>query len=191
MSGSDHVASTPVAVTMDAVQERKAQTHAQQRKEAVAVASAAAEMLCDRDRRRILEHSEKGASSWLAVLPIRRHGFSLSRRLGRRYFQDAVASRYGWPLQCTPESCICGHEFSVEHQLCCSRGGGGGSTLRHNEVRDLLAEELTMVCSAVGTEPTLAPLVGVRFRFQTGNVSEEARLDVSARGFWNRGEEAF
>ena len=39
-----------------------------------------------------------------------------------------------------------------------------------------------MVCSAVGTEPTLAPLAGVRFRFRRANASEEARLDVSAGG---------
>jgi len=36
--------------------------------------------------------SEKGASSWLATLPIADHGFALHKGT----FQDAICLRYGW-----------------------------------------------------------------------------------------------
>ena len=39
-------------------------------------------------------------------------------------------------------------------------------------------------------EPHLHPVNGVRFR-PSVNVSEEARLDVRARGFWRNGQNAF
>ena len=37
---------------------------------------------------------EKGASSWLGVLPITEHGFNLHKGT----FQDALSLRYGWKL---------------------------------------------------------------------------------------------
>ena len=67
----------------------------------------------------------------------------------------------------------------------------GSVPLRHNDVRDLLARDLTEVCSGVATEPPLQPLSGERFRARSTNTDEGARLDISARGFWTRGEEAF
>ena len=36
--------------------------------------------------------SEKGASSWLSVLPIQEHGFVLYKGA----FRDALCLRYGW-----------------------------------------------------------------------------------------------
>ena len=63
--------------------------------------------------------------------------------------------------------------------------------IRHDEVRDLTANMLREVCHDVATEPTLLPLEGEHLRYRTANTSNEARVDVSARGFWTRGQKAF
>ena len=47
---------------------------------------------------KILLLSAKGSSSWLTALPLRRHGFWLSKR----DFRDALALRYDWMLENTP-----------------------------------------------------------------------------------------
>ena len=61
---------------------------------------------------------------------------------------------------------------------------GGFPTLRHNELRDFTAAVLSEVCHDVAVEPVLQPLSGESLRYATANVEDEARLDVSARGFW-------
>ena len=63
--------------------------------------------------------------------------------------------------------------------------------MRHNEVRDITAKLLDEVCHDVKIEPPLIPLNRERLHLGTANRSPEARLDVSARGFWNRGQRAF
>jgi len=50
---------------------------------------------------------------------------------------------------------------------------------------------MTEVCREVEQEPVLLPLSGEQLRYQTSNTQENARLDISARGFWTRGERAF
>ena len=47
---------------------------------------------------KILLLSAKGSSSWPTTLPLRRHGFLLSKR----DFRDALALRYDWMLENTP-----------------------------------------------------------------------------------------
>ena len=56
--------------------------------------------------------------------------------------------------------------------------------MRHNELRDLTASLLSEVCHDVGVEPLLQPLSGEILAGRSANVSPEARLDISARGFW-------
>ena len=56
--------------------------------------------------------------------------------------------------------------------------------MRHNEVRDLTASLLSEVCGDVQIEPTLIPLSGEAQFYRSAYVSPDARLDVSARGFW-------
>ena len=63
--------------------------------------------------------------------------------------------------------------------------------MRHNEVRDLTAELLNVVCNDVSIEPSLTPLSGERFAHKTANLDDGARTDVAARGFWVRGQKAF
>ena len=84
--------------------------------------------------RRMAQLSSKGASIWLTALPLREHGFHLSKG----DFRDALALRYGWQLQEVPATCGCGEPFTTTHAMCCPRGGF--PTIRHNEVRDLMAD---------------------------------------------------
>ena len=135
--------------------------------------------------RRLERLSKKGVSSWLTTLPLSEHGYLLNKR----EFRDALALRYDWPILDLPETCICGKEFTVEHAMCCPRGGF--PTLRHNEVRDLLADLMTEVSGNVATEPLLLPVTSETFSARTTNTSDEARADIRATGFWTRGEEAF
>ena len=46
----------------------------------------------------------KGASSWLSVLPLAKHGFVLHKLA----LHDALALHCGWPLSRTPSHCACG-----------------------------------------------------------------------------------
>ena len=40
-------------------------------------------------------------------------------------------------------------------------------------------------------EPHLIPLTNEKFALKSANTSEEARLDIKAKGFWRKGETAF
>ena len=124
--------------------------------------------------------SEKGASSWLATLPIAEHGFALHKGA----FRDALCLRYGWRPSHLPSHCICGHHFTVEHAFICSRGGF--PSFRHNELRDITAGLLTEICHNVGTEPPLQPLSGEQLRLRSSNREDGARLDIAAVNFWGR-----
>ena len=130
---------------------------------------------------------EKGASIWLSVLPIAKHGFDLHKGA----FRDALSLRYGWHLMNTPQTCSCGSNVSVDHAMICSKGGF--PTIRHNEVRDLTANTLSEVCHNVIKEPLLQPVQGeiLHLIHNSANREEHARLDISARGFWNRSQLAF
>ena len=54
--------------------------------------------------------------------------------------------------------CACGVQFSVDHAMVCQRGGF--IIQRHNELRDLEAEMLRMVCNDVEVEPVLQEVTG-------------------------------
>ena len=120
----------------------------------------------------------KGASSWLTVLPLDEHGFSLHKG----DFRDAVCLRYGWPLSHLPSDCVCGASFTVDHAFTCFHGGY--PILRHNEIRDITAQLMSEVCPNVATEPTLQPVSNERFTHRSANTESGARLDVRAQGFW-------
>ena len=126
---------------------------------------------------------EKGASSWLEALPAREENFTLSKG----EFRDALCLRYGWAPERLPATCACGAEFDVTHALSCPTGGL--PTIRHNEMRDIIATCLSKVCSDVQTEPHLFPQDDAR-RLQTeaesgeNHVNQDVRLDIRARGFW-------
>ena len=128
--------------------------------------------------------SEFGASAWLSAIPIKSQGFYLNKQS----FWDALRIRYNIPLERLPSKCVCGSNFNVDHALSCQKGGF--IAIRHNEIRDITAEFLSEVCKDVRTEPMLSPVTGESLPVGT-IVEEEARTDVSARGFWGRGSKAF
>ena len=128
---------------------------------------------------------EKGASSWLSVLPLDDHGFHLHKGA----FRDAICLRYAWSLSATPTKCNCGNTFSATHAMICPKGGF--PTIRHNEIRDITASLLTTVCHNVATEPHLQPLSGEHMRLRSTITTDEARLDIRARGFWSAAQDAY
>ena len=128
--------------------------------------------------------TQKGASSWLTVLPIRDMNFDLNNS----EFRDAVKLRYDWDVPDTPSVCVCGDHFNVDHATICKRGGF--VIQRHDELRDLQAEMLRMVCNGVETEPVLQDITGEELN-RGANTAPDARLDVVTRGFWERQRSAF
>ena len=128
---------------------------------------------------------EKGASSWLSALPIDEHGFFLHKG----DFRDALCLRYGWQISNLPLHCACGDPLSVDHAMCCHKGGF--PTLRHNEIRDMSANLLREVCPNTCTEPGLQPLNSETFQLRTANTDNEARVDIRAEGFWTSAQVAF
>lgn len=120
---------------------------------------------------------EKGASSWLNVLPMKDMDFTLNKC----EFRDAVKLRYDWPILEWPSICVCGATFSVDHAMVCKRGGF--VTQRQNELHHLEPELLEMVCLDEQLEPSRQPVTGERL-YRGANKENGRRLDVHARGFW-------
>ena len=127
---------------------------------------------------------EKGASSWITAIPLTEMNFDLSKRK----FRDALRLRYDWPIPDSPSVCVWSRSFTVDHAMICQRGGL--IIQRHNEIRDLEAELLDMVCYDVAIEPTLQPLAGEELN-RKANTATDARHDVHSRGFWERQRAAF
>ena len=67
------------------------------------------ESLNDKTKRIIQLSSEKGASTWLTSLPLKRYGF----RLNKQQFWDAICLRYNLKLKEVPKYCQFG-EVSIQ-----------------------------------------------------------------------------
>ena len=128
--------------------------------------------------------TEKGASNWLTVIQIKEMNFNLNKR----EFRDAVKLRYDWEIADLPAMCTCGDLFTVDHAMVCRHGGL--IIQRHNEIRDLEAEMLRMVSTDVEIEPVLQEITGEELN-RGANRAPDARLDIHARGFWDRQQSAF
>ena len=142
-------------------------------------------LLSESDRRYLQTAAEKGASSWLAVLPLQKLGYSLNKR----EFQDAIRLRYGWDIPGMPRHCGCGKLNSVNHALDCKLGGY--AHIRHNNIRDTEARIMREVAFDVKMEPGLQK-VSKNVKLTPGTKTEDnARLDVSARGIYSSHELTF
>ena len=136
-------------------------------------------------KRNLEQLSETGASSWLGAFPLKEQGFNLNKS----EFTDAVNLRYNKPLRNLPSKCPCGKPYDLTHALNCTKGGF--VTMRHDWVRDFEAKLLRQAgCKDVQTEPPLQSTNGFTFR-SSANTEEGARLDVRAKGFWRRSQNAF
>ena len=98
--------------------------------------------------------TEKGGSNWLTVIPIKEMNFNLNKR----EFRDAIKLRYDWEIAGLPAMCTCGDLFTVDHGMLCRHGRL--IIQRHNEIRDLEAKMLRMVCTDVEIEPVLQEITG-------------------------------
>ena len=100
--------------------------------------------------------------------------------LNKGEFRDALKLRYQASMKT-----VCGDVFNADHAMVCRRGGF--VIQRHNELRDLEADMLSMVCNDVEIEPVLQELTGESLPSGASN----ARLDIHARGFWEKQRSAF
>ena len=142
------------------------------------------ERLSDEQSRALDLAQMKGSSSWLSALPLVNEHFHLNKR----EFIDAVRMRYRWPLKRLPTLCPCGKQFDVDHALNC--GKGGFVNQRHNRMRDLFASVMNEVHHDVAIEPQLMPLTGEQLP-TSAKKADDARADISTRGFWQDGLRAF
>ena len=105
--------------------------------------------LPEKTKRAVDLAAEKGASSWLTVIPVKEMDLSLNKR----EFKDAVHLRYDWQLSGEPNVCVCGEPFNVDDAMISKRRGF--IIQRHNKLRDLEAQMLNPVCHDVEIEPVL------------------------------------
>ena len=91
--------------------------------------------------------SEKGASAWLNVFPLKRYRFHLNKS----EFRDGLSLRCSWNPKNDPLNCPCGETFSLTHALHCPKGGH--TIVRHNKIRDKFAKLMSDVCLDVAVEP--------------------------------------
>ena len=128
---------------------------------------------------------DKGASAWLNALPI----VGQKLQLNKQEFRDGVRLRYNLPIENLPSRCPCGERFNVTHALTCKKVGFVSQ--RHDAIRNLFTSLLENICIDVEAEPHLTPIRGGQMILKTANTKDDARLDIKARSFWQRGETAF
>ena len=97
-----------------------------------------------------------------------------------------LSLRYRWTPKYLPSTCPRGNRFDVDHAM--SYMKGGFVHRRHDDVRDPFTSLLKDVCHDE-VKPHLQPLTG-EVLISSANSYDEACLDVSARGFWQRGKRA-
>ena len=136
-------------------------------------------------RRGFWSQSRKQVLRVASALPIKDQVFYLDKQS----FLDAINLRYGIGLLKLPMHCVSGSTFTIEHALSCKTGGF--ISIRHNELRDTTADLLSEICKDVTLEPKLTNLAVEKFAKRSANTQDDARVDVSARGFWARGSKAF
>ena len=62
-------------------------------------------------KRAVTQVIEKGASSWLTILPTKAYGFILTKNK----FRDAIYLRYNKTLKGMQSQCPCGQNYDVTH----------------------------------------------------------------------------
>lgn len=167
--------------TEDLIQENKTKKQQQRREQIENIDISLPEHL----KTFVEQTRDKGASSWLNALPIKEQHLTLNKE----EFRDSLRLRYNLPLSGLPTNCPCGERFDVTHALSCKKGGFVSQ--RHDNTRDLLTLLLDKVCTDVEAEPHLIPVTGEQMTLKSANTKDESRLDIKAKGFWQRGQTAF
>ena len=81
------------------------------------------ESLPSKTERAVELATEKGASNWLTVIPIKEMNFNLNKR----EFRDAIKLIYDWEIADLPAMCTCGDLFTVDHAMVCRQWGADHS----------------------------------------------------------------
>ena len=97
-------------------------------------------------------------------------------------FRDGIYLKYEWEPTNIPLTPACGQSFERTHALHCAKGGY--AHMRHDEIKDTLANLMSEVCYDVEIEPKLQSLQGESFINNSTTSGEDARLDVKANGLW-------
>ena len=140
------------------------------------------DMLPESTAKAMNQAAEKGVSSWLSVIPLAEHGFTLNKG----EFRDAIAIRYNKPISDLPSQCPCGERYDLNHALNCKRGGF--VIMRHDNVRNFEANLLRKICQDVETEPRLQSLEGEEV---VGLEGDDAHPDIRAKSVWRNAQNAF
>ena len=79
--------------------------------------------------------------------------------------------------------------FDIQYSMSCRKDGF--ISIQHNDLCDLTANVMSEVCKDTEIEPKLTPLYGEELQGSTSNNSNEARVDIRTRGFWEQGQQVF
>ena len=131
------------------------------------------------------KQASQGAFTWLRTLPIKEQGYTINKN----GFWGLLRLRYGWQLQRLPTTCEYGACFTLDHTPSCKKGGF--ICLRHNQIRDLTANLLKIICHDVLIEPALQQLTSELLHERNANITDEARVDIAPREFWISGQRVF
>ena len=123
--------------------------------------------------------SEKWAFSWLTVLPLVEMNFTLNKQ----QFRDALKPRYDWPLKDSPTRCACEDLFIIDNAIMTCKVGGF-IIQRHNELRDLEADLLNIVCNDVRVELPLQEVNGEVLN-SGSNTAQDARWPYIWKLLWS------
>ena len=116
---------------------------------------------------------EKGSSLWPTDLPLHELGLNLNKR----GFHDAIKLYYDWPFDDIPSACVC--DETLGHAMIFKRGGSF-VIQRHNELRDLEADLLSIVCSDVEVEPILQDISGEQLNEGSNKLKMQDRTSTRA-----------
>ena len=86
-------------------------------------------------------------------------------------------------------TCACCSKYDLQHSVSCKKGGL--VSIRHNDIHDLTANKLKEVCNDAEVEAKAISLNGEQLQHRSAITGDEAKLEICARGFWLRGQEAF
>ena len=125
-------------------------------------------------------NTEPGASSWLTARPIE----SLGEELSKQEFIDAMRLRFALHFPDLNLRCACGKDNDVNHALSCPKGGY--TMMRHDRVRDTVAEILSYAgVKGVEIERLLQPCDDFTSQLKHwNNIAPDARMDVVGTGLW-------
>ena len=132
-------------------------------------------------KRAITPAKEKDASCWLTVLPIKEHGFTVTKN----EFRDTIHLCYNKTLKGMPSQCPCCQNYDVTHAMNCKRSD---LIMRHNNVRDFEGNLLKTTLNDVEVEPKLQKIENEGLN---GLTSDDARPDIRTSGVWRQGQNVF